>query len=78
MLACYDEEPLAPEVLRALARQLPGRDIVYGAYSGQDVGRDRERVTEYREAGVTWWLEPLNPWRGSFEELRQRLRQGPP
>ncbi|MBT9586555.1 LLM class flavin-dependent oxidoreductase [bacterium] len=76
--ACYDEEPLAPEVLRALAQQLPDRDIVYGAYSGQDGGRDRERVCAYREAGVTWWLEPLNPWRGSFEELRQRLRQGPP
>ena len=76
--ACYDEEPLAPQVLQDLARQLPGRDLVYGAYSGADAGLDRERVAAYREAGVTWWLEPLNPWRAPKAELRKRLQQGPP
>lgn len=76
--ACYDEEPLPSEVLARLAAHLPGKEVVYGAYSGQDAGLDRERVQAYREAGVTWWLEPLNPWRAPFSELRARLRQGPP
>ena len=78
--ACYEEEPLSPQVLKELAQAMPGPpfEVVYGAYSGKDPALDRVRVQAYAEAGVTWWLEPLNPWRAPFEELRQRLRQGPP
>lgn len=75
---CYKEEPLPVEVLRQLAESLPGQEVVYGAYSGSDAVLDAERVQAYAEAGVTWWMEWLSPWRAEPEELWARLRQGPP
>jgi alkanesulfonate monooxygenase SsuD/methylene tetrahydromethanopterin reductase-like flavin-dependent oxidoreductase (luciferase family) len=35
-------------------------------------------VAPYAAAGVTWWLEVLEPRRGSLEELRARVAAGPP
>jgi hypothetical protein len=48
-----------------------------------------ELVKSYAEAGVTWWLESVDPWRfgWSWEVawapeatllMRERIRQGPP
>ena len=54
-------------------------DVVVGGYTqGDDRARDAEIVAPYAEAGLTWWLEHLHGWRGSFQEMRQRIRQGPP
>ncbi len=42
-------------------------------------GRDEEAAAQYRDAGVTWWLEDLSQERfSSIDEARQRLRKGPP
>lgn len=27
---------------------------------------------------TVWWLEPIHGWRGTFEEMRTRIAQGPP
>jgi hypothetical protein len=35
-------------------------------------------VAPYAEAGVTWWLEAINSRRGPLEQMRERIRQGPP
>lgn len=35
-------------------------------------------VQEYGTAGVTWWLESLHGFRGSFDDLMARVRFGPP
>ena len=46
-------------------------------------------IDTYIEAGVTWWIEPIDPWRfgWSYEvpwdpqatvQMRERVRQGPP
>jgi hypothetical protein len=46
-------------------------------------------VEPYAQAGVTWWIEPVDPWRfgWSFEVpwapeatvlMRERILQGPP
>jgi hypothetical protein len=43
-------------------------------------------VEPYVEAGVTWWLENINPWRFEwdeegpwpFETMRQHILEGPP
>lgn len=62
-------------------------DIVKtGITPGDDVGRAQDTVGRYREAGVTWWLEAIAPYRvgKSFQEpwdldgLRERVLQGPP
>lgn len=42
-------------------------------------------VADYREAGATWWLEDLTPWRFGWEQgpwpvaaMRERVLAGPP
>ena len=61
-------------------RTLPGPvDVVIGGYtSGTDKSAAVDITTPYAEAGVTWWVENLHSFRGSFEGMRTRLRLGPP
>jgi hypothetical protein len=40
--------------------------------------RDAEKVSSYEERGMTWWLESLYTKRESPEEMRKRIRNGPP
>ncbi len=37
-----------------------------------------EKVASYAKVGTTWWLEALYMQRNSLEELRKRIRVGPP
>lgn len=48
-----------------------------GKTSGTDIAADAHEVIAYRDAGVTFWLEDLNPWRGPLAEMRERIRRGP-
>ncbi len=50
----------------------------YGSSPGDDPQRAAEIVRPWREAGLTWWLESIDPWRGTLDEVRTRIRQGPP
>jgi len=60
-----------------------------GATPGDNLTQASELVETYNKAGVTWWIEPVDPWRfgWSFEVpwdpaatvlMRERIRQGPP
>lgn len=63
-------------------------DVVYRGKPtpGDDPARGAEMVAPFAEAGVTWWLEHLNPSRlgltwtddWTLEPLRERILQGPP
>ncbi len=62
-------------------------DVVYpGVTSGDRPDRAAEEVAPYRNAGVTWWLEAIAPYRfesevedpWDFGRLRERVLQGPP
>jgi alkanesulfonate monooxygenase SsuD/methylene tetrahydromethanopterin reductase-like flavin-dependent oxidoreductase (luciferase family) len=65
-------------------------DIVHsGAAPGDNPAQAAELVEPYAQAGVTWWIEPVDPWRfgWSFEvpwpdeatvRIRERIAQGPP
>jgi hypothetical protein len=65
--------------IRSFQAEVKSFDIVMGfATDGKDKSLASSIVTPYVEAGVTWWLEPIDPWRGSLEEMRQRISQGPP
>ncbi|MCL5998599.1 MAG: TIGR03619 family F420-dependent LLM class oxidoreductase [Chloroflexi bacterium] len=57
---------------------------------GDDPAKARDMVAAYDKAGVTWWLEGINPWRfgwpdrfGGFhapwpmQAMRERVLQGP-
>jgi len=60
-----------------------------GATPGDNKTQAAEMVQSYANAGVTWWIEPVDPWRfgWSFEVpwaaeatilIRERIQQGPP
>ena len=60
-----------------------------GATPGNDLTHAAALVEPYARAGVTWWIEPVDPWRfgWSFEVpwpaeatvlIRERIAQGPP
>ncbi len=54
-------------------------DIVWeGQTPGEDPEVSASMVRPYAEAGATWWIE--SPWTppNSPEDLRRRIRQGPP
>lgn len=53
-------------------------DIVIGGETPSDSEKGADLVQPYVEAGATWWSENINGWRGSFKEMRERIRQGPP
>jgi hypothetical protein len=35
-------------------------------------------VEPYAQAGATWWLEGIWVERGTIQQMRERIRQGPP
>jgi alkanesulfonate monooxygenase SsuD/methylene tetrahydromethanopterin reductase-like flavin-dependent oxidoreductase (luciferase family) len=62
-------------------------DVIYvGITPGDNLTKAADLVRQYRQVGVTWWLESIAPYRfgESFAEpwdlqrLRQRVLQGPP
>ena len=60
-----------------------------GASSGTNTAEATDAVAPYADAGVTWWLEDISPWRFGWkweepwspeasERMRERVQQGPP
>jgi len=58
------------------ADQSPYDLIATSGDSGQV--EDNEMLRAYAAAGTTWWMADLRRWRNSREELRNRIRKGPP
>jgi alkanesulfonate monooxygenase SsuD/methylene tetrahydromethanopterin reductase-like flavin-dependent oxidoreductase (luciferase family) len=48
------------------------------AMTGVSTPGEHALVHEFAAAGVTWWLESLHGFRGSFDDLLARVRAGPP
>ena len=57
---------------------LEGYDIVAGGETPADPEEGAKVIKPWIEAGATWWSENINGWRGSLEEMRERIRAGPP
>ena len=80
------ETPLMPSQVRDLvafiksvrASDAPFEVIQSGSTTGENPEQDRAIIASYEEAGATWWFEGRVPWRTSVEQLRQRIRLGPP
>ncbi len=82
--------PLAPDDVRgarsmiAEERAAVGREdepfdiLVAGITAGDDSAAASATTGEFADAGATWWTERINPVRGSLEQMRERVRQGPP
>jgi alkanesulfonate monooxygenase SsuD/methylene tetrahydromethanopterin reductase-like flavin-dependent oxidoreductase (luciferase family) len=52
--------------------------VLEGQTGGEDRAADADRVAAYAERGLTWWVEKLGWFRGPVEEVRERIRRGPP
>ena len=77
------DQPAAIRDLVAYIRRFRGRDrpfdVAYGVETAGDGSEaDREVVSRFADAGVTWWMEPISRWRGPLTEIRARIRRGPP
>jgi hypothetical protein len=76
---------LTPEDLRELldytsaqqTRITPFDVVAFGLTSGVDKAQDAAHVASFAQAGATWWLESFDPLQ-TFEQIRQRIHQGPP
>jgi alkanesulfonate monooxygenase SsuD/methylene tetrahydromethanopterin reductase-like flavin-dependent oxidoreductase (luciferase family) len=80
------EKSLAPDDVRAIVAFIKSQrtsdapfDVVHsGETPGDNKEQDRAIVAPYAEAGATWWLEGILPWKTPLEKVRARIRKGPP
>ncbi len=49
-----------------------------GLLERKDEAKDLALVEEYAAVGVNWWLENITWASGSLQEVRERIRKGPP
>ncbi|HET7270160.1 MAG TPA: LLM class flavin-dependent oxidoreductase [Rubrobacter sp.] len=86
--------PMTPEDVRDMTGYVaehrtsdgPFDVVVAGETPGDDRAASAEIVELYQEAGLTWWIESIDPWRFGWrdnrpwptEEMRDRVCQGPP
>ncbi len=85
---------LSPDDIRSIAEYIrqhrtssdPFEFVLAGVTPGDDPAKGNEIVTAYANAGLTWWLEDVHPWRFGWdwegpwpvEQMREWICQGPP
>lgn len=52
--------------------------VVAGETTGTDSAKDKEKIESWIQTGATWFLENINGMRAEIDELRERIRSGPP
>jgi alkanesulfonate monooxygenase SsuD/methylene tetrahydromethanopterin reductase-like flavin-dependent oxidoreductase (luciferase family) len=81
-----EERFLLPDEIAQAQRTLRERrpasipfDIIASGYTDKDsISANIRFVSECGDAGATWWLEALDPWRFSGKDALNRILQGPP
>jgi alkanesulfonate monooxygenase SsuD/methylene tetrahydromethanopterin reductase-like flavin-dependent oxidoreductase (luciferase family) len=53
-------------------------DVVIGGVSQAADAEGEEIARSYADAGATWWMERFHPSRGSVDDARRRIADGPP
>lgn len=81
------DEPMAPpSVLGEILEYTLAHRSASGSFdvalecrsTGIDPVADAELVAEYAAVGLTWWVEKIGWFRGDLDEMRERVRKGPP
>jgi alkanesulfonate monooxygenase SsuD/methylene tetrahydromethanopterin reductase-like flavin-dependent oxidoreductase (luciferase family) len=77
--------PLRPDqlaamvsVVRAERGTLADFDVVTAGVTPPDPDAARQAVEPFAALGTTWWLEILEPRRGTLDSLLERVEAGPP
>jgi alkanesulfonate monooxygenase SsuD/methylene tetrahydromethanopterin reductase-like flavin-dependent oxidoreductase (luciferase family) len=52
-------------------------ELILALYSFDEPEKN-EYLKAYVEAGLSWYLEMLHPWRGDLDELKHIVKRGPP
>ena len=86
LLAYTTRGEVTPEDIRAIREYVEENRVTDGAFDivweGTTPGDDPEQaasvVRPYAEAGITWWIESMWSAPNEPEDLRARIRQGPP
>ena len=86
LLAYTTRGEVTPEDIRAMkayveenrSQDTPFDMVWEGETPGDDPGRAASIVRPFAEAGVTWWIESMWTPPNEPEDLRARIRQGPP
>ncbi|MFX0094927.1 MAG: LLM class flavin-dependent oxidoreductase [Candidatus Hodarchaeota archaeon] len=53
-------------------------DICIGGETPSDSIEAAKIIKPFINAGITWWTEDVNDMRGSLNEMRERIKAGPP
>jgi hypothetical protein len=80
------EHSLSPDEVRALIIYMrahrksdaPFEVVCSGETPAADACCARDIIAPYAEAGASWWLESVLPWKTSFSDFRARIVAGPP
>lgn len=72
-----DYQELSAYVQSQRASSQPFEILSDGHTTGTDRARDAATVRPFAEAGATWWQEAFD-WNYSLEQVRARVRLGPP
>lgn len=46
--------------------------------TGSDSTKDKAKIESWIQTGTTWFLEDIHGLRAEIDELRERIRAGPP
>jgi alkanesulfonate monooxygenase SsuD/methylene tetrahydromethanopterin reductase-like flavin-dependent oxidoreductase (luciferase family) len=72
-------EAIAAAVEEIATHRSPGAGTPFHvAVAGPSDPKAPALVGEFADAGVTWWLEALNGFRGTYDEMATRVDAGPP
>jgi alkanesulfonate monooxygenase SsuD/methylene tetrahydromethanopterin reductase-like flavin-dependent oxidoreductase (luciferase family) len=69
-------------VTYTLSQRNPSADpfdvILEGHTDAAGSSSQARRIADYEDVGLTWWIEKLGWFRGSVDDMRQRIQAGPP
>jgi alkanesulfonate monooxygenase SsuD/methylene tetrahydromethanopterin reductase-like flavin-dependent oxidoreductase (luciferase family) len=73
----YDVKEII-QYIRKFRNNLNNFDIVISGKTPKNFEKSKLLFTQFIDAGITWWLEDINDWRGSPKEMREYISRGPP
>lgn len=81
----WNGTPVTPDDVRHVITYIQGErttdrpfDVMWGTPLPDDPAQGAVLAATYADAGVTWWVDGVDPWSDTLEVARTRIRRGPP